>query len=120
MKAITPVEGCAIKKPSKELLDEWNQKLKDSGFEDIEYAGGSLKRGSWKIPSCPDQDMILEFFRKLDHLLGTQKLPARDRKILELYVMGHYLKDIGPMAGVSQSTAQRVIRRYTKIINGYN
>lgn len=33
-----------MQKPNKQLLAEWNKKLKDSGFEDVEQDNGNLKQ----------------------------------------------------------------------------
>ncbi len=36
-------------KPPKKLMDEWNKKLKDSGFKDIEHHGKLQKKGiDWR------------------------------------------------------------------------
>lgn len=109
-----------VRKPSPQLILEWAKKLEESGFEDIEYRDGSLKSQSRTTALWQDQEMILEFFRNLDDFLAKNKIPIMHRKILEMYSRGCYLKDIGPKVGVSQSTAQRVIRKYSAIVKGVN
>lgn len=52
-----------MKEPSEKLKAEWNKKLKDSGFEDIERADGTLK---------PEVD-----YRSLDGTRGNGLKDAR-------------------------------------------
>lgn len=112
--------GGFITKPSKDLKAEWAKRLAESGFDDIEYADGSLRRHVQNTRAWRQSDMILDFFLQLDAYMNENKVPKMHKRILELYSAGTHLKDIGPAVGVSQSTAQRVITKYTKIIRSLN
>lgn len=77
------------------LRREWNQKLAESGFVDIEDERGQLKRMTERPFSQHVAEATSQFYELLGVYLQTQKdLTRLERRILELYSEGMKLDDI--------------------------
>lgn len=97
----------------------WRSELARSGFEDIEDKRGLLKHPDSRTIAFPNREVISNFFSELGFFLGnTPDLPARDRKILELYAEGIWIQDICKRTKASDSTVRNTIKRYKKRLLG--
>ena len=96
---------------------EWDRRLAESGFEDIEAPNKALKP-NLRTVAWTNRDRIRDFFLALDSYLSKTALPERDRAVLEAYSAGKYIKDIAVLVNQSRSTVKNVIRRYRKLITG--
>lgn len=94
---------------------EWARKLKDSGFDDIEYPSGELKKHDRRTQRWDNKEEVISFFERLDEYLNTnQYITPKHRQILQLYTSGIQIKDIVKHTGKSQPTVWRVIHLHTK------
>lgn len=101
------------------LQQLWQQKLKDSGFEDIEDSKGRLKQYDRRTQAFDNRDMVLEFYSRLDEFLNTcQTLDATHRRILELYSDGVHNTVIQTQIGLSRARIQQILRMYRLKIMG--
>lgn len=107
----------------KALKNKWATKLESNGFDDQEDSHGNLKQPDERTAAFEDRDKIQHFFRKLDIYLNDidnpAKIPAKDRKILELYSQGVYVKGengIAERANLHFNTVYSVIGKYQKIV----
>lgn len=98
------------------IKEEWYQKLRESGFRDIEDANGRLKTPNSRTKGFQDREALLDFFLKLSaYLEETRDIPPRDRRVLELYCDGTYIKIIAVQVGVSRTTVKDIIRKYKTV-----
>ncbi len=82
------------KQQLKKLQMKWNQKLKKSGFNDIEYKDGSLKKdGDKNTVGFQNQTLIRDRISWIENIY-MEDASAKDRRILALYVQGVHLNDI--------------------------
>lgn len=107
----------------KKLKKKWDKKLTDSGYDDIEYADGSLKSdGNRATIAWDNKEAIEDYYRKVDsYLVEHEDIPPRDRAILELYAEGVHIKGkkgIIEKTGWSDKTCRRIISHYKNIILG--
>ncbi len=72
------------------LRREWNRKLAESGFSDLEDENGRLKREGARADVMEHGKVTLaaEFFALFSHYLDHQNLTRLERRILELYCEG--------------------------------
>ncbi len=98
-----------MQKPSKQLQDKWKQKLKDSGFEDIEQEDGNLV--SWHSMYYMLRYTSAEFAEKQEYYrLARHYLEAwpfdtdRQRRVWELMELGKTYGEIAKIIGVSSRT----------------
>lgn len=110
----------ACKKPFSALKAEWDLRLEQTGFDDIEDRYGRLKSPDTRTISFEDREAVLEFYLALDAFLNANKLPRRDRRILELHSCGIQTVKIAGMTKVPLRTVKWLIRRYKLIILGQN
>ena len=96
------------------LQQEWAQKLKDSGFNDIENKKGQIKTPDLRTQNFQDREILLEFFLSLDNYLTntTDSIHPAKRRILELYSAGTYIKVIAKTMSLSTATVKNVIKHY--------
>ena len=78
-------------KEFQELQKEWDRRLKESGFEDIEQRSGHLKK--WSIKFTLDAEIKMkakeEYYRMAGHFLHEYKFAnAVERRIWELHCQG--------------------------------
>lgn len=74
-------------KMNSKLVNFWYKKLKDSGFDDIEYGNG-LDKGS-KPQSTQDYDATINYFSKAQDFLREYKFDNPiDKAIWELHCEG--------------------------------
>lgn len=83
----------------KSLDAKWKQKLKKSGFEDIEQPDGLLKIWAsyfFKVRSNGTTEQAKEeYYRLAGHLLYDHKFPtARHKAVWELHAIGQTLDEI--------------------------
>jgi hypothetical protein len=99
----------------KALKSEWDRKLADSGFQDIESTHGSLKTQDRRTISWEHRELIADFFTALGHYLHNhaQIMQPHERMVLELYVTGARVKGRGGIAervGLHYQTCFKIIR----------
>jgi len=99
----------------------WYNKLKAEGFVDIEDSRQNLKQHNTRTIAYRNQDIILDFYLKLDKFLNERTdLKATHRKILELYSSGAKIIVIARQVRLSRMSIYRIITRYKReILNGH-
>jgi hypothetical protein len=76
----------------KALLEEWNTKLKESGFVDVEDSNNYLIKRETRISNVTSLDLTAQFYNLLDeYLANSTSITPRDRKILTLYSGGAHV-----------------------------
>lgn len=107
----------------KELEQRWREKLKKEGFEDLEYnqnRNHSRLRGKNKRTiAFQNRERIRTFYLLLEEVLRKERLPKRDRKILELLVKGvpQVGKDsISSRLQLARSHIHRCVTYYRRMI----
>lgn len=108
-------------KEFKQLEKEWYDKLAKSGFEDIEDSHGCLKSQDKRTIAYQNQIQIRDFFLNLDTLLSHDYgMPKFDRRVLELFSEGVYIKVIAKKVRRSDRTVRSIINRYKALIDTFN
>ena len=104
----------------KELNQAWNEKLKRSGFDDIENPNGSLKVKNRRTQGFQQQETLARISSALCSYIENRTIQITDieKKILELHSLGTYRKDIIKITGRSHTTVWRVIRKHLPIALG--
>ena len=99
----------------------WYDKLKKSGFVDIEDSKQRLKSPNIRTLAYTNQEIIREFFLKLDSFLNeNKKIPALHRKVLEHYSNGERINSIAKVVDRTTRTVNRIITRYKReVLNGH-
>lgn len=101
----------------RELQSRWYDKLKESGFNDIENKKEKLKEYDRRTIAFDNRDAIRDFFIRLDHFITkSHTLPPPHKKILELYSNGLYLSEIAQQMNCSRSKIKLVVYHYKKLI----
>lgn len=96
---------------------EWSEKLKSSGFEDIETSRGNIKNPDIRTIAFQNQDKIRDFFLRLDQLLGVyDTMPKDERAVMELYTEGVFICEIVEKTLFSYKKCQLIIKRYQGLI----
>jgi hypothetical protein len=101
-------------KKFKRLNSLWLRKLARSGFIDIETASGALKNYDRRTIAWENRQRIETFFRALDSFLIEAKLPAKDKKILELYSQGIRIAEISVRSGMNRFAIHKLIQQYKR------
>lgn len=96
----------------------WYQKLKDSGFEDIETISGVLKTYDRRTIAFENREVILAFHLDLVTYLNEATLSDRERKVLELFSDGKYLCEIANDCSITRQWVSKIINKH-KTILGY-
>lgn len=111
-------------KKFKKQLKEWNQILKDSGFEDIEdknFKQFNELSNHRRTQSFKNKENIQEYFRSLGYYLNSDiDLSKRDRFILEMYSLGTQMIEIARMLDVSYRTVTAVVYKHKQIVLSLN
>lgn len=94
------------------LNKKWNQKLANSGFDDIEDKNENLKNPNIRTQSWDNRDQILEFYLALDEFLNLNEIPGKHRKVLEMYSQGIYLKEISVKVSMSYAWVRLIVEKY--------
>lgn len=105
----------------KRLKVIWEQKLKDSGFTDIEGPNGEIKTYDRRTVSWDNRDGIRDFFIKLDHFLESSNsvgIPDIELRILKFYSAGVQLKTISHEVQCSYAKVKMIISKYKDQILG--
>lgn len=113
-------------KEFKALSQEWQARLKETGFSDIEIttpnAGEgvrSLLRGRPRaLVHNQNARKINDFFAKLDGFLAEAGavLPPVDKSILELWSQGSYIVDIAKACACNERTVRRRLSYYKVLV----
>ena len=89
-------------------------------FHDIEDSSGNLEQYDRRTMAFENKDRILDFFLTLDsYLTNTADVPPKERKILELYSQGVWVKGkngIAKQCRVHFNTVYYCIRKYKKLL----
>lgn len=99
-----------------ELTKKWYKKLANSGFVDIEDEHGNLTRYDNRTNKWEMRDQMLQFHLTLNALLSNNRLPRRDRMILQRYSNGQRIGEIAKATQIERHTISRVIKSYAAII----
>ncbi len=107
-------------KEFKQLESEWRNKLKDSGFEDIEDADGNIARGSWDYRT---KKVINSYKTKVDYYyMATQFLndynfeTPLDKAVWAYHIEGIGVRDIAKLLqDLKMTTLKRMSISYTII-----
>jgi DNA-binding NarL/FixJ family response regulator len=114
-------------KDFKTLNKQWKKKLKDSGFEDIEYDGPS-STNSESLKKTIDatknkwitRDSTEEFFSIAENFLWNGEFDKRknskQKKIFQMYVEGKIIREIAETLKLDECTIYRNISRVKKKI----
>ena len=126
-------------KPTKDLIKYWNNKLKESGFDDLEYWSTQGEPKEWMrtnnklqcedtaLVSTPEQSVSASnlFDLKLDYFLAAGCLLSNPdafqseehRRVWKLHSEGKSLRAIekDPELNLSHSKAKRIIDNYAKV-----
>ena len=134
MKTLHPMDQPEAKsKELKRLQKEWYKKLKDDGFEDIEYMDKNqdpqewLKGNSKFSPMYDDQMAVIEaevdhsctedYFRAAADLLFEGIFDTEeDRYVWEMHSNGATLRGIAKEIGCSHPRILRIVNKYRKHI----
>jgi len=86
-------------KEFKELNDEWREKLKSSGFDDVESAYGRLKTGAnnniENLHTTVSFELKQEYYRQVGFFLYDHEFKTRfDRDVWELHCEGAGVREI--------------------------
>lgn len=101
----------------KALKKEWDLKLKDSGFVDLEDSKNRLKSKDIRTQNFIHREAILNFFLALDaYLISNKEIPSRHRQVLEYYSAGQNLIKIRDISKYSLSAIKLIIKKYKKIV----
>lgn len=101
----------------KQLQKDWEKKLTQSGFIDIEDSKGNLKNYDRRTAAFDDREATLEFFLKLDRYLQSEaKLTEIDRMALSLYSKGMAPKDVAKNVHRSPWQIHHIIKKHKPAI----
>lgn len=102
------------------LRAQWNKKLEDEGFSDIESNRERLKEYDRRTLTFDTKEMVFEFFYRLDHFLTEHEndphIPELHKKILSFYSQGRQIIEIAKEVGLSDRTLRRILAPYKKLI----
>ena len=105
-------------KEFQKLNRKWRKKLKSKGFDDIEAANKPVKQD---VRTFKNIEETQSFFIMLDHFLYCYPdMPKEERKVMELYSKGVYIKNISTAVNASYSKVQKIIYRYEQIVRAVN
>lgn len=102
----------------KTLQAEWYRKLRDSGFDDIEYAEGtSILKGvnSALMASRAHPELIQEYYRRATHFVKLVKKP-RHKTVWRLHADGQKNKEIARVTGYHPVYVSEIICKYRKMM----
>lgn len=106
------------------LLRFWRQKLKDSGFNDIENENGVLKDSKFGYRIYEDTDSMYvtaksQYFYLAAEFLNDHKFDNEiDKKVWELHCEGATCQEITKITNQHRTTANRMILKFKRIMLG--
>lgn len=110
-------------KPSKKLIAEWNKKLRDDGFKDIESPIAKRihsKDSTWYFESQWDATTfarIQRYYQLAGRHLHTYKWDSiKDKTVWRLHADGYTVREIEDKTGISRMTVQRLLEAIRKTI----
>ncbi len=104
------------------LKAEWDLRLKQDGFNDIEDARGNLKVHNRRTIAFDFRDDIRDYFIALDHYITrheediASKIPNMHLQILKLHSSGMHNCEIQKVVKYGQTKIKKILRHYKKII----
>lgn len=99
------------------LQADWYQRLRSSGFKDIEDLRGNLKSYDRRTIAFENREEIADYFRRVEHYLQNHPdLRGDHLRILTLYSQGIFIKAIAKDVGKHRCTVMEIIKRYKKLI----
>jgi hypothetical protein len=105
-------------RPSRALQAEWNRKLAESGFKDIEYRDrsefGVLKSNPIVRPTQAEDEFYWVLVGRFLHRHTFES--ERDRLVWEWHAQGATCRAIAAAIGSSRCTVNRTIQRLTEIM----
>lgn len=105
----------------KELEKVWREKLKQSKFPDIEDSKERLKNPDNRTIAYENQDKIRDFFLSIDSFIAHYPdMPKFERKVMELYSRGIFIRSIVKQLRSSDKHVRNVIKRYKGLIMAVN
>lgn len=98
----------------KELSKQWDAKLSDSGFKDIENHNGTLKAKNIRTQAYIQQSDIQRISSALGFYIenANKRLKDLERKILDLHAQGIYRKEIMRLTRQSHTTVWRILKAH--------
>lgn len=100
------------------LKREWDQKLSESGFEDIENEYGELEpdRGAVAVRRNPARaDALAAYFTEAEAMLATHVFDSpEDRAIWTHHARGSTEHEVARLVGVTRQTVNRRLTKYRK------
>lgn len=95
------------------LTQHWYSILKESGFKDIEYKNGALFVHNPRTLFFDDREKIAEFFRNLDHYLGSDpEIPDLNKTILTYFSEGMRIGEIAKRVNKNAKLVYLIITAY--------
>lgn len=98
----------------RKLDKQWKNKLKRSGFVDLEGTKEGLKKQNRRTIAWENREELSNFFSDVaSYLYNYRELSRRDQRIVQLWLEGSHIKGKGGIAektGLSSVTVHKVIR----------
>lgn len=98
-----------------QLKAEWDKKLTDSGFVDIE-SNSTTKAFYRMLKVCRYRHDLRNFFLALDQYLLTAEIHPLHRSILELYSQGIRITEIVKIVKKSRGRVKQIISTHRREI----
>ena len=97
--------------------NRWYKRLKKEGFDDIENSGNEFRAHRRQFQDKSKHERALDFFLHLDWLLTFyEEMPSFERRVMELYSDGLYIRDIVKKVKASDKHVRNVIKRYKHLV----
>lgn len=117
-------ERSQMKRPNKRLQAIWRQKLKASGFDDIEYTDGSLRRADARyVKGVGHEDEIRDYYSWVQNVYMQDKHSRETKQILSLYCDGVPQSDIARKLKINPSVVWRTVlyarNAYKSFVRGH-
>lgn len=106
----------------KQLKAEWDAKLKQDGFVDIEDSHGNLKAHNRRTIAFDFRDDIRDYFIALDHFITqhdedlASPVPDSHLQILKLHSSGMHNREIQKFVKFGQTKIKKILRYYKTLI----
>lgn len=104
----------------KKLNEAWAKKLQKSGFEDHEYANGTLKTKNTRTQAYRQQSELSRISSALISYIENPKIKLQffERRILELHAAGVYQKQIIRRTKKSHTTVWKTLKIHIPLALG--
>lgn len=100
----------------KRLQQTWYQKLKKSGFEDLEDKNENLKSPDIRTQNYEDREQLLQFHSVIDKIILEYPLPKLHKQVLELYSNGERLTTIAIKVKRSYPRIKQIVYLYKSAV----